>query len=1639
MSTIFNSLQSEQFVRGSGINHRIAVRLSTTQNTNWTTSASLSFLYPTLTISGLSSGVLLGLIDSVEPSIDDRILIKDAGYAFSGISNTAAFNGIWVVSGGTTTSLTLIRAEDLTDDDNPLNTFCNVLEGSVCAKSSFVCTSVSGTGIIDDNITLLNYTQSALFNYSAGDIVYADSTNTLTTLSSPSQPSLLSSNTPGSISWVNQNEFMIRPKHMVPVQQNSAPGVFTSIATAIAAIPVFPDPDTPSSTNQWTVYIYPGTYYEPAITIPSWVYIIGIEMESVTIKPSGLGYSLFTFQPNSGLNFVSIDTTDPNYPACQLVDIEDFCLMHKVSFNNCAKAISCLTTNSATQQSQLYLEYVDMTDSGTYSLLCQDTNPPGNYGSFVSIENYFTFGHSDDTIIIDGPNTQLFAHATELHGDGTGNGLRIIHGGEINVRSMAIYQYNNGALVDSPTSTMISILSNGQILPQATINVTSTSGFLNSGSLLIAGETITYTGITPTSFTGCTGGTSTMFTGENVSDILDPIILTTGIIYTQCSTNINVQNIYTQGHADGYTEYLKTIVPSAAPFFITGQDQRIITVGYKGKNFNLSEYGVGTIAAALASITDNSTLNRYTIQVGPGIYPEPPLQMKPYVNVVGIDFQTSTVIMATDSTQPLIYGSPNSVIQKVTLTGANPAFPPGVYPPYLIEYLGNLSGNNFWVDNIIFNTAVGLIHVGSTNGPTIQLITNCLISMETQFTNGILIEDSGPSNYPIAYIIDNLIWNPNLVGLTNFSNLLTVKSYLSPAPIQNVFGAFTNSSIGQTLTTSGTGIDLEGAIFSILETCILGGFTTGYIVNTSVETTHIVIASSTFNNNSTDLNIISPNVMGNITVNADQSSCFINDNVDVGVIINDPNGNIVLTGVLNIGNKWSRITDFSDQLQHASDTGSVDFLPSLTPIGGLTVSVSGGQGYTFLGPPGDNYLWQTKWSANPSLSLPNNQFTWIYVDSTGTILTAPSRPSDIQNVILGTALTYSGGISYTQEIGPLINNKATVIDDMLANVLGPISDGGCIASAGSSLVSRAVQVTAGSYYVGSVGYNATFNDNITMLGFYNNGAIEVSLTSVPLLWDNSGVLTAITPGMWIKHSLYVLANATTGTQYLFVYGQQEYASQLAAQQAALAIDPPFFTGNICPISAIIVTNTDPNSPLASDRFQDIRPTLAFRAASATAPANHSSLLGLTVGDDHPQYFRDDGTHIMTGNLNLGTVNIFGSGYPCSFTASITGTTLNVTSIVSGAIAVNQIIYALGVTKGTTITAFGSGSGGIGTYVVTPSQTVVNEVMNSFGGNLYNNMDPTFHNARHLPGGPDGLPTDVPVNISTVNQIGSAASFARSDHVHALPTTGVVASTYGSSTQVPQIAIDAYGRATSISNVAISGVPPGGPAGGVLSGTYPNPSIAAGAVTNSMLQNSTFTVVAGTGLSTGGTASLGGSVTLALSTPVSTTNGGTGLNTSGASNGQLLIGNGAGLSLSTITAGSNINITNGPGSITIAATGTGTSSPITFTLSTSQITVNSVIQTTVAYFPWKNSRYSVFATRTVRAWVVPGSSKDLIISVVNNGGATLGSLTVLGGSATGEYEFTFSAPGADTRLDLAVVRLSGISTDPVIYGITMEFA
>jgi hypothetical protein len=97
-------------------------------------------------------------------------------------------------------------------------------------------------------------------------------------------------------------------------------------------------------------------------------------------------------------------------------------------------------------------------------------------------------------------------------------------------------------------NTTIAVASNGQSLPQSTINVASTTSFPNPGVINVTTsngpQIVNYTGVTATTFTGCSGGTGTMSTGGAVNN---PIIIQTNSNFPH--TWVTGQQVTIAGHA----------------------------------------------------------------------------------------------------------------------------------------------------------------------------------------------------------------------------------------------------------------------------------------------------------------------------------------------------------------------------------------------------------------------------------------------------------------------------------------------------------------------------------------------------------------------------------------------------------------------------------------------------------------------------------------------------------------------------------------------------------------------------------------------------------------------------------------------------------------------------------------------------------------------------------------------------------------------------------------------------------------------------------------------------------------------------------------------------------------------------------
>ena len=192
------------------------------------------------------------------------------------------------------------------------------------------------------------------------------------------------------------------------------------------------------------------------------------------------------------------------------------------------------------------------------------------------------------------------------------------------------------------------------------------------------------------------------------------------------------------------------------------------------------------------------------------------------------------------------------------------------------------------------------------------------------------------------------------------------------------------------------------------------------------------------------------------------------------------------------------------------------------------------------------------------------------------------------------------------------------------------------------------------------------NANYVMTNF--NGVSDESRNAVLVVQGtNSAVRQVIAP---LENKLYVVYNNTTGG----------YAITIGASSGAVVSIPNGVTAQV------YCDGTDFYS-------------------SQTGSAGNFTVNGNLVASGNATIA---GNESLTGNLTVGgsfqSAAGLGSYLAGSFTGGISGTTLTVSAVASGQLFVGQTISGSGVTSGTTITAFGTGTGGIGTYTVSVAPT-----------------------------------------------------------------------------------------------------------------------------------------------------------------------------------------------------------------------------------------------------------------------------------------------------------------------------------------------
>ena len=147
-------------------------------------------------------------------------------------------------------------------------------------------------------------------------------------------------------------------------------------------------------------------------------------------------------------------------------------------------------------------------------------------------------------------------------------------------------------------------------------------------------------------------------------------------------------------------------------------------------------------------------------------------------------------------------------------------------------------------------------------------------------------------------------------------------------------------------------------------------------------------------------------------------------------------------------------------------------------------------------------------------------------------------------------------------------------------------------------------------------------------------------------------------------------------------------------------------------------NTYTNTPIYHDSSASIASNvitscLIYATSSATTLTVGKTQFGSIVSGKTYMYDTGDTTFLGTATLKSTPVSGYCSGftftvtntYPASISGTISGNILRVTAISSGQIVIGQLFTGTGVTANSIVTAFGTGTGGLGTYYLSQSSTV----------------------------------------------------------------------------------------------------------------------------------------------------------------------------------------------------------------------------------------------------------------------------------------------------------------------------------------------
>ncbi len=719
--------------------------------------------------------------------------------------------------------------------------------------------------------------------------------------------------------------------------------------------------------------------------------------------------------------------------------------------------------------------------------------------------------------------------------------------------------------------------------------------------------------------------------GINVpNDAQTPTVRLDAVNFSGLTTDLNVANPNCIGNLfSGSNDLNKISILDAAPFFISNFNNRIVCVGKKGANFTTLVDAVAYVSTQGPSSTDP-----WTIVIGPGTFTEVnPVTIPSWIQLQGQSF-INTIIQPTDTTQPVIIGSPGVQMLELTISGAttSAAFQiNGTLTPVFATVL----------ERVRFDDSEILISQQNTNGAASLTLIDCIFSYSSNNRYGLKVTQV---NALATHVLDVRIHGLSAIIVTptvpNPFTLIDTNGF-SGAPQITMNATDIQFSRSIQVASQAIGFALENTQLnssaSLIQFCAVA-----LQIKPSTQVTDLSITGMAFSWNTLDMSVESNAATGNIQGILDASKIDESaaPNSTIQYVIQTEGEGLDITGSLYIGDRLNTRTNLSPGI-----TGDVAI--GLYTGGALstlanTIRVEAGTGYVTQGTDVDPLIYVT-WDNQLTAAIGINEakFVSVVAGPPVALQLTDALPNEFNSILIGKVVRGAVNINYIQQIKKQGLRITTKFDDTLRDAFGSIVSSGLITSSTGTFV---IDVTSGRYYYSALEFTPSGGSGVTYIPYFHSGGVWTTNPPTTDLgateankYDDGTNLVALNPGEYAKHVVYVVNDGSDET-YLFVYGQQIFASQNLAENGVLPNPPPFFDSNICSVASFVVTN----GGAVWISIQDVRPTLQFTPSGVTVTTDHGSLSGL-LADDHPQYLLVNGTRAMSGQLDLGSNNVVNTG------------------------------------------------------------------------------------------------------------------------------------------------------------------------------------------------------------------------------------------------------------------------------------------------------------------------------------------------------------------------------------------------------------